>query len=83
MAVNQISQAHLSHTEGPNAPTPNRTPNGGSKTAATQSASHQAQASAAHATQAAAAAENNAGREQGNRQQPESESKGTRVNVYA
>jgi hypothetical protein len=83
MAVNQVSQAHSSHTDRASAPAPTRTPNGGSKAAATQSASHQAQANAAHATQAAAAAENNAGREQGNRRQPEGESKGTRVNVYA
>lgn len=83
MAVNSVGQAHVTEPQTTLAAN-SRTQNGASKTAATTAAPQQAHANGAQGTQGVTAGENHGGQEQGyQRQQPQSESKGTRVNIYA
>jgi hypothetical protein len=85
MAVNAIGQSHLSQPEqaASQTATAQKALNAAPKTNTANATAHAAGHNEAHGTTAAVAAENNAGREQGNRQNAETETRGTLVNVFA
>ncbi len=84
MAVNAINQAHASQSEQVHTLSSPKTQSGTPKANTANSAAKEPQTGEAQGTPAAGVAENNAGREQGNRQNAgNGESNGTHVNLYA
>ena len=85
MAVNAIGQSHLSQPEqaANQTATAQKALSAAPKTNTANATAQIAGPNGAHGTTAAVAAENNAGRERGNRQNAETETRGTLVNVRA
>jgi hypothetical protein len=85
MAINALGQAHVTQPELVPTQTTQKTQNAlnAAPKTNTANAANVAEPNGGAATASAVAAENNAGREQGNRQNTDTETRGTQVNVYA
>ncbi len=84
MAVNAINQAHQPQLENAQTLSAPKTQSGTPKANTANSAAKESHTGGTQGTPTATAAENNAGREQGNRQNTgNAESKGSQVNVFA